>query len=101
MSKPRNIPSVARNSRPGLLSLSGLSKRAHIIGVSVSETNAEIATATLSVIANSRNNRPTIPGINNSGMNTAINEMLSETTVNPICREPLSAASIGESPASI
>ena len=34
------------------------SSRAHIIGVSVSETMAETATATLSVMANSRNSRP-------------------------------------------
>src|SRR4029077_16632709 len=82
-------------------SLSGRSNLAHIIGVSVSETNAETPTATLRVIANSRNNRPTIPVMNKSGMNTATSETLNDTTVNPICFAPLSAASNGASPASM
>src|SRR5450432_2337802 len=71
------------------------------MGVSVNETNAETTTATDMVMANSRNNRPTIPVINKSGMKTAISETLSDTTVNPICLAPFSAASNGESPASI
>ena len=71
------------------------------MGVSVSETNAETATATLMVIANSRNKRPTIPVINKSGMKTAMSETLKDTTVNPICFAPLRAASNGRSPASM
>ena len=51
---------------------------AHIIGVNVSETNAETPTATLNVIANSRNNRPTIPVMNSRGMKTAMSDILNE-----------------------
>ena len=69
--------------------------REHIIGVSVSETIAEVTTAIVSVNANSRNMRPTRPDMNSSGMNTAISDMVSEITVKPISRAPLSAASIG------
>ena len=45
-----------RHGRPS--SRSGRSKRAHIIGVSVSDTKAEIRIATASVIANSWNSAP-------------------------------------------
>src|ERR1700726_1719027 len=71
------------------------------MGVSVSDTNADTPTATLSVIANSRNKRPTIPVMNRRGMNTATSETLNDTTVKPICFAPLSAASNGASPASM
>ena len=57
---------------------------AHIIGVVVSETTMEMATATLKVTANSRNMRPTMPPISRMGMNTAISEVLMESTVKPI-----------------
>jgi hypothetical protein len=57
-------------------------------GVVVSETTIEMATATLKVTANSRNIRPRMPPISRMGMNTAINEVLMESTVNPISREP-------------
>ncbi len=40
--------------------------------------------ATESVTANSRNSRPTIPPISKMGMNTAISEILMESTVKPI-----------------
>ena len=40
--------------------------REHIIGVSVSETIAEVTTAMVSVRANSRNMRPTSPDMNSS-----------------------------------
>ena len=75
--------------------------RAAIIGVSVSETNAEKMIVTASVTANSRNRRPTISAMNSSGISTAISETVSETMVNPISADPLSAASIGESPISM
>src|SRR5450432_2857239 len=71
------------------------------MGVSVNETNADTTTATDMVMANSRNNRPTIPVMNKSGMKTATSETLSDTTVNPICFAPFSAASNGGSPASM
>ena len=64
--------------------------REHIIGVSVSETIAEVTTAIVSVSANSRNMRPTRPDMNNSGMNTAISDTVSEITVKPISLAPLS-----------
>ena len=77
------------------------SRRLHIIGVSVSETTAEVTTAMVSVSANSRNMRPTRPVMNNSGMKTAINETVSEITVKPISLAPRSAASYASSPSSM
>ena len=70
-------------------------KREHSIGASVSETSADTAIDAVTVSANSRNSRPMIPPISSSGMNTAISEKLIDSTVKPISREPLSAASIG------
>ena len=70
----------------------GFSRKAHIIGVSVREITAETTTVSVSVIANSRNMRPTMPDMNSSGMNTATSEAVSEMTVNPISAEPFSAA---------
>ncbi len=77
------------------------SRRAHIIGVSVSETTAEIRIDTASVMANSRNSRPTTSLMNSSGISTAISENVSEMMVKPICLAPLSAASMGGSPSSM
>ncbi len=74
--------------------------RADIIGVSVSETTAEITMVTASVTANSRKSRPTTSPMNSSGISTAISETVSETIVKPICSAPLSAAFIGGSPSS-
>ena len=71
------------------------------MGVSVKDTPAEIRMATLRVMANSRNRRPTISPMNSSGINTAIKDTVSEMIVKPICSLPLSAASSGFSPASI
>ncbi len=76
-------------------------KREHSIGVSVSETAAEISTAMLTVTANSRNRRPTMPPISSSGMNTATSEKLIEMMVKPISQAPFSAASIGRIPSSM
>ena len=59
-----------------------------MVGVVVSETTREMATAALRVMANSRKMRPTIPPIRRMGMNTAIKEVLMESTVKPISREP-------------
>ena len=77
------------------------SSRAHIIGTRVSDTTAEMTIVTARVIANSRNSRPTTSGMNKSGISTAISETVSEMIVNPIWREPRSAARIGVSPPSI
>ena len=79
----------------------GLSKRAHIIGVRVSDTTIDTRIATDSVTANSRNKRPTMPPINRMGMNTAISEMLIDTTVNPTSLTPSSAALNGATPFSM
>ena len=61
------------------------SSRAHIIGVKVNETTAEIRIVMLSVTANSRNSRPTTSPMNSSGISTAISEMVSDRMVNAIC----------------
>ncbi len=73
---------------------------AHIIGVKVRDTTAEIRMATASVIANSRNNRPTTSPMKSSGISTAIRENVSEMMVKPICSAPFSAACSGGSPSS-
>ncbi len=75
-------------------------KREHIIGASVSDTIAETMMEAVTVSANSRNRRPIMPLMSRSGMNTAISEQEIETTVNPISREPRSAAANGASPCS-
>ncbi len=77
------------------------SSLAHIIGVSVSETTAEMMIVTLRVMANSRNNRPTTSPMNRSGIKTAMSEMVRERMVKAICFDPLNAASSGESPFSM
>ena len=68
-------------------------------GVVVSETTIETRIAAESVIANSRNRRPTMPGIRRIGIKTATREMLIEKTVKPISLAPLSAAASGDRPA--
>ena len=72
-----------------------------MVGVSVSDTSAEIATAIDSVTENSRNKRPTMPPMNRIGMNTASSDAVIDTIVNPICLAPSSAAFSGSSPASV
>ena len=81
---------VERRDDAARLALAGCAAQqpAHIIGVSVSDTIAETTTAMVSVRANSRNMRPTRPVMNNSGMNTAISDTVSEMTVKPISRAP-------------
>src|SRR3984957_11051834 len=88
------------NSRP--CSSGGLCRknRAHIIDVNVSDTIADTTIVTLSVTANSRNNRPTTSAMNNSGISAAISDTLNEIIVNPICSDPFNAASSGDSPSS-
>ncbi len=75
-----------------------LSRRADIIGVSVSEMKAEMRIATASVIANSRKRRPTTSPMKSNGISTAMSEKVSEMMVKAIWREPLKAACIGSSP---
>ena len=73
---------------------------AQSIGVSVSETTAEMRIVTLRVIANSRNSRPVMSPMKRSGISTAISETVSDMIVKPICSAPLSAAASGSSPCS-
>ncbi len=60
----------------------------------------ENAIAKVSVSENSRNSRPTTPSMNSSGVNAATNDRLIDSTVNPICLAPSSAACIGAMPRS-
>ena len=78
-----------------------MSNQAHSIGVVVSEITNEINTDADSVTANSRNSRPTCPSMNSSGMNTATNDRLIDSTVKPTSRAPRSAASTRPMPASM
>ncbi len=50
---------------------------------------------------NSLNMRPTTPPMNSTGMNTATSDSVIEMMVKPTSLEPLKAASIGFSPASM
>ena len=91
---PSSSPSPTRDrSAPAALPACASAACEHIIGVSVSETTADIRMVTVSVTANSRNSRPTMSPMNSSGISTAISEMVSEMIVNPICSAPFSAAS--------
>ena len=58
------------------------------MGVVVREISIDTTMAVDSVIANSRNSRPTMPAMKRMGMNTAISDMLMERMVNPISLEP-------------
>jgi len=71
------------------------------MGVRVRDTTPEMRMATASVIANSRNRRPTMSPMKRSGMRTAMSDTVRETIVKPICSEPFSAAASGDSPASM
>ncbi len=83
-SSARSMPRLAMFGVPVVF----LSRREHIIGVSVSEMIADRVIDTASVTANSRNRRPTEPPMNNSGMNTASSEHVMLTIVKPICSRP-------------
>ena len=98
--KRSNPDSSARASRPSCSFGVCRRIRAHIIGVSVSDTTADTRIVTLSVIANSLNSRPTMSPMKSSGISTAMSETVSDTIVKPICAAPLSAACRGFSPSS-
>ena len=53
------------------------------------------------VTANSWNNRPTIPPMNSTGMNTAARDRVIDRIVNPTSRDPANAASRGADPFSM
>ena len=75
-----------------------LVKFAQIIGVIVSEAMVEMTIANASVTENSRKSMPATPPSSSSGMKAASSDTEIEMTVKPICREPSSAARIGERP---
>jgi hypothetical protein len=66
--------------------------------VTVSETTADRAMATLRVTANSRKSRDTTPPMSSRGMNTARSEAVIDTMVKPISRAPVRAACRGGRP---
>ena len=70
------------------------------MGVVVSEMTMETMMANDNTMANSRKSLPTMPPIRRIGMNTAISDVLIETTVKPISAAPFSAACIGCMPCS-
>src|SRR6266498_1391612 len=78
----------------------GFNRRAHISGVSVSDTRPEAKIAITIVIANSRNILPTSPDMNTSGMKTAASEMVIDIIVKLISLALWRAASKGCSPRS-
>ncbi len=86
--------------RPCLVLCSSFRKREHSIGVSVSEMTTDTKMVSVTVTANSRNSRPTMPPISSSGMNTATSDTEIEMMVKPISPAPLKAASIGLMPSS-
>jgi len=57
--------------------------------------------ATIIVTANSCSRRPRMPLMKSTGRNTAASDNVIEIMVNPISRDPFSAAANGVSPASI
>ena len=91
-SRPASRRSRARTAGRGgraRASCSFFRKREHSIGVSVSEMSTETAIVSVTVTANSRNSRPTMPPISSSGMNTATSETEIEMMVKPISPAPL------------
>src|SRR3546814_10733510 len=64
-------------------------KREHSMGVSVSDTMTDTRMVSVTVTANSRNRRPTIPPISNKGMKTATRDTEIETMVKLISLAPL------------
>ncbi len=70
------------------------------MGVRVRDSTMETTTAALRVTANSRINRPTMPPMNISGVNTAISEIEIDRMVKPTSLAPSRAASKGFWPSS-
>ena len=71
-----------------------------IIGVSVSATKQEIATALASATESSRNSRPVLPSMKPTGRNTATSTAVVAITAKATCAVPRFAASSGGSPRS-
>ena len=71
------------------------------MGVRLSDTTPETRMAAPMVTANSCSNRPRMPPMNSTGMNTAASDSVIEIMVNPISRAPANAACMGGSPISM
>jgi hypothetical protein len=71
-----------------------------IIGVRVSATNADSATAPASATDNSRNSRPVLPSMKPTGRNTATSTVVVAITANATCLVPRTAATSFGSPRS-
>ncbi len=91
-SSPSKKESNERLAQLRVTPCSGWSIREHIMGVRVSATKAESATAKARVRPNSRNSRPTLPVRNATGMNTATRATVVAMTAKPISRTPSTAA---------
>ena len=76
-------------------------RRAHSIGVSVSEISDEAMIDMVTTTANSLKIRPTTPPMRRIGTNTATSEMVIEMMVKPTSPLPFSAASKGRIPSSM
>lgn len=70
----------------------GSPQKADSIGSRVNEISSETATEHVTVSANGRNHSPVMPGMNATGMNTAMMEKVVAATAMPISAVPLSAA---------
>ena len=70
------------------------------MGVSVSETTAEIRMVTASVMANSLKRRPDMSSMKRRGISTATREKVREMMVKPIWPAPVRAACTGRMPCS-
>ncbi|MNM68099.1 hypothetical protein D3C81_796490 [compost metagenome] len=82
-------------------SLCGLSSLDAIIGVSVSATKADNATADARATASSRNKRPVLPSRKPTGRNTATSTAVVAITAKATCVVPRRAATNGGSPRSM
>jgi hypothetical protein len=69
-----------------------LIQRAASIGVRVNDTMSETAIAAAAVSPKDDINRPTIPDMNPTGMNTARSDRVVASTARPISRVPSMAA---------
>ena len=90
--------SIARHSTPCRCLTSR--KREQAIGTTVRETNIEMMIAAAMVSANSRNSRPVLPVMSESGTSTATTDSVVAMTGKPTSLAPFHAASMGGSPSS-
>ena len=96
-----NTASITLYARPCFTAPGGFRNRLQSIGVSVSDTSRETRMAAAIVTANSCISRPTMPPMNNTGMNTAVSERVIDTMVKAISLDPSKAASIRDRPSSM